>query len=372
MESNTYTGFEIAVVGMACKFPGASNVNQFWENLKQGVDSVTKFSDEELLEYGIPESEIANPFYVKSKGMIDDAAFFDAAFFGFSPNEVDALDPQVRILLQCGYHALEDAGYEFGSKNRVGVFVGAIPSVNWQLTSFQKIGNQYSEQFNSLILNDKDFISTRLSYLLNLHGPSSTVYTACSTSLVSVDMACQNLLTGKCDLSLAGGVALSLPYKSGYTYQQGMIMSKDGRTNSFDAQATGTVWGDGAGIVVLKRLDDALRDGDNIHAIIKGTATNNDGNRKVGYTAPSIDGQTDVIKEALNMSEVDAESISYIEGHGSATSLGDKIEITALNEVFRGVGKNYKCPIGSVKSNVGHLNTAAGIAGFISSGLSSR
>lgn len=351
---------------MACRFPGASDVEQFWDNLQNGVESVSRFTEEELREYGNSEDDIANPAYVRAKGLIENADFFDASFFGFSPNEANMLDPQVRLLAQCTYHALEDAGYDFERNlNRVGLFVGALPNVAWQGHCFRNSGTEYSEQFSSLILNDKDFASTRLSYLLNLHGPSSTIYTACSTSLVTVDMACQNLLTGKCDLSVAGGVALSLPYKSGYTYEAGMIMSRDGHTRSFDAGATGTVWSDGVGIVVLKRLDDAINDGDNIYAVIKGSAINNDGNRKVGYTAPSVKGQAEVIREACMMAEVSPESISYIEGHGSATSLGDKIEITALAEVFKEVPAGYKCPIGSVKANVGHLNVAAGIAGFI-------
>lgn len=366
MVRNTYTGFEIAVTGMACRFPGASDINEFWENLKSGLDSVSSFSDQELKEYFNQEEDITNPRYVKSKGLIEEADYFDAAFFGFSPKEANALDPQIRILAQTAYHALEDSGFNFEkSKNNVGVFVGALPNVNWQLHCFKKAGNQYSEQFSSLILNDKDFAATRLSYLLNLHGPSSTIYTACSTSLVTVDMACQSLLTGKSDTALAGGVALSLPYKSGYTHEEGMIMSVDGHTRSFDAKATGTVWSDGVGMVVLKRLDDALRDGDQIHAVIKGTHVNNDGNRKVGYTAPSIQGQVEVIRGALNMADVRPEDIDYVEGHGSATSLGDKIEISALTEVFETVDEGFKCTIGSVKSNIGHLNTASGIAGFI-------
>ncbi|UII23761.1 non-ribosomal peptide synthetase/type I polyketide synthase [Fulvivirga ligni] len=366
MKSNNYTGFEVAVIGMACRFPGASDINQFWNNLQNGVESVSRFSEDELLEYGNLDRDILNPAYVRAKGLIEDANLFDASFFGFNPNEANMLDPQVRLLAQCTYHALEDSGYGFENNlNRVGVFVGALPNVPWQGHCFRNSGTEYSEQFSSLILNDKDFASTRLSYLLNLHGPSSTIYTACSTSLVAVDMACQNLLTGKCDLSVAGGVALSLPYKSGYTYEPGMIMSKDGHTRSFDSEATGTVWSDGVGIVILKRLDDALKDRDNIYAIIKGSAVNNDGNRKVGYTAPSVRGQAEVIREACMMAEVNPESISYIEGHGSATNLGDKIEITALNEAFSEVPTDYKCPIGSVKANIGHLNVAAGIAGFI-------
>ena len=366
MNHNNYTGFEIAVIGMACRFPGASNVHEYWENLKNGVESVSVFSDEELREYANREEDITNPKYIKSKGLIEGAAYFDASFFGFSPNEANALDPQIRILTQTAYHALEDAGYGFGEANKnVGVFVGALPSVNWQLHCFNNAGDQYSEQFSSLILNDKDFAATRLSYLLNLHGPSSTIYTACSTSLVTIDMACQSLLTGKSNIAMAGGVALSLPYKSGYLHEQGMIMSKDGHTRSFDENASGTVWSDGVGIVVLKRLEDAINDGNQIHAVIKGSGVNNDGNRKIGYTAPSIQGQIEVIEDAMNMAEVSPESISYIEGHGSATSLGDKIEISALSEVFKTVKGDYKCPIASVKSNIGHLNTASGIAGFI-------
>lgn len=366
MSEHKYTGLEIAVVGMACKFPGANNVDEFWENLKNGKESVSTFTDEELRECNVPESELANDAYVRAKGIVEEAEYFDAEFFGLSPKEASQLDPQFRVLSQTAYHALEDAGHDFEStKNRVGVFVGGIPSVNWQMHCFDNTGGQFSERLPSLLFNDKDFMGTRLSYLLNLHGPSNTVYTACSTSLVSVDMACQSLLTGQSNLCVAGGVAISLPLKSGYTHQQGMIFSKDGHTSSFDSSATGTLWSDGAGVVVLKRLEDALNDGDNIHAIIKGSAINNDGNRKVGYTAPSVSGQVDVIKDALMVAEVPNESIGYIEGHGSATALGDKIEITALSEVFKGVDTNYNCPIGSVKSNLGHLNVAAGVAGLI-------
>jgi acyl transferase domain-containing protein len=366
MNVNDYNGFEIAVVGMSCRFPGARDINQFWEILKNGTESVTTFSDEELREYGISEKDINNPSYVKTKGFIEDAEYFDSFFFGLSPKEASIIDPQIRLLAECSYNALEDAGYNFGNTaNRVAVYVGAIPNIHWQTNSLLNGGNKYSEQFSTLLLSEKDFASTRLSYLLNLHGPSSTVYTACSTSLVSIDMACQSLLTGKSDVALAGGAALSFPYKSGYTYEQGMLMSKDGHTRSFDAKATGTVWGDGAGIVVLKRLEDALKDGDNIHSIIKGTATNNDGNRKVGFASPSVRGITDVINEACKMAEVSPESISYLEGHGTATGMGDKIEISAFKEVFKVKDKSYKCPIGSVKSNVGHLNVASGMAGFI-------
>ncbi len=366
MDKLEYTGLEIAVVGMACRFPGASNITEFWDNLKNGKESLTTFSDEELREYGITDDEFSNANYVKTKGLIDKAEYFDASFFGISPSEADALDPQFRLLLQCAYNSLEDAGYDFTREdNNTGVFVGAAPNFNWQMQSFKKINNLHSEQFSSLLSNDKDFVSTRLSYLLNLHGHSHSVYTACSTSLVAIDMACQSLLTGKCDVTLAGGVSLSLPYKAGYTYEPGMFMSQDGHTRSFDVSATGTIWSDGVGTVVLKRLDDALRDGDHIHAIIKGSATNNDGNRKVGYTAPSVLGQAEVIKKALRMAEVPKESIAYIEGHGSATGIGDKIEVNALKEVFGDLQQDYTCHIGSVKSNFGHLNVAAGVAGFI-------
>jgi len=366
MNDNNYTGFEIAVVGMSCRLPGASNVDAFWENLKNGVESISRFSDDELKQYGITEEELSNPDYVNAKGIIENADFFDASFFGLTPTEANTLDPQIRILLQCAYHALEDAGYNFGAeKNNVGVFVGAIPNINWQTDSLQKTGSQFSEQFSSLLLNDKDFISSRISYLMNLHGPSSTIYTACSTSLVTIDAALQSLLTGKCDLALAGGISLSLPYKSGYTYNSGMMMSKDGRICSFDSEASGTVWGDGAGVVVLKRLEDALKEGDHIHAVIKGIATNNDGKRKVGYTAYSAKGQVEVIQNAHSIAEVTPQSISYIEGHGSATPLGDKIEISSLMEVFQHAGDDYRCAIGSVKSNLSNLNVASGMASLI-------
>ncbi len=366
MNKQEYTGLEIAVIGMACNFPGASNTSEFWENLKNGKESISRFSDEELRAYGIQEKELTDPNYIKAKGIIDNAEYFDASFFGISPNEANVLDPQFRVLLQCAYNALEDASYDFSNKdNNTGVFVGGSPNFNWQMQCFRKISNLQSDQFSSLISNDKDFISTRLSYLLNLHGHSQTVYTACSTSLVAIDMACQSLLTGKCDVTIAGGVSLTLPYKSGYKSETGLYMSEDGHTRSFDVNATGTIWSDGVGTVVLKRLEDAIADGDNIHAVIKGSATNNDGNRKIGYTAPSIKGQVDVIGKAIKIAEISKESIDYIEGHGSATSLGDKIEISALKEAFKETSKDFSCFIGSVKSNFGHLNVAAGIAGFI-------
>lgn len=366
MIDNNYTGFEIAVVGMSCRFPGASNVDEFWENLKGGVDSISRFSDDELRQYGISEEDLSDPNYVKAKGIIENANFFDASFFGLTPTEANTLDPQIRIFLQCAYHALEDAGYNFGKeKNNVGVFVGATPSIYWQADHLRKTGHQFSERFSSMLLTDKDFINSRVSYLMNLHGPSSSIYTACSTSLVTIDTALQSLLTGKCDLALAGGVSLSLPYKSGYTYNSAMMMSKEGSIFPFDSEASGTVWGDGAGVVILKRLEDALKEGDHIHAVIKGIATNNDGNRKVGFTAYSAKGQVEVIRNAHSMAEVTPESISYIEGHGSATPLGDKIEIGALMEVFQGAGEDYSCTIGSVKANLSNLNVASGMAGLI-------
>ncbi|MET4141219.1 amino acid adenylation domain-containing protein [Pedobacter sp. UYP1] len=366
MKDNNYTGFEIAVVGMSCRFPGASNVDEFWENLKGGVDSISRFSDDELRQYGISEEDLSDPNYVKAKGIIENANFFDASFFGLTPTEANTLDPQIRIFLQCAYHALEDAGYHFGKeKNNVGVFVGATPSIYWQADHLRKTGHQFSERFSSMLLTDKDFINSRVSYLMNLHGPSSSIYTACSTSLVTIDTALQSLLTGKCDIALAGGVSLSLPYKSGYTYNSAMMMSKEGSIFPFDSEATGTVWGDGAGVVILKRLEDALKEGDNIHAVIKGIATNNDGNRKVGFTAYSAKGQVEVIRNAHSMAEVTPGSISYIEGHGSATPLGDKIEIGALMEVFQGAGEDYSCALGSVKANLSNLNVASGMAGLI-------
>ncbi len=367
-----YDGFEIAIIGMAGKFPGAKNVKEFWENLVQGKETISFFDDEELSESGIDEELLNNPDYVKAKGVVEDADKFDASFFGFYPREAEILDPQHRLFLETSWNALEDAGYVPDKyKGLIGMFGGV--GMNTYLLSFIQANEGFvssSEGYQLSIANDKDFLTTRISYKLNLRGPSMDVQTACSTSLVATHIACMNLLNYQCDMALAGGVTISFPEKSGYLYQEGMILSPDGHCKPFDEKANGTVASNGVGVVVLKRLADAIEDGDHIYAIIKGSAYNNDGGLRVGYTAPGVNGQIEVINSALAVANVHPETISYIETHGTGTELGDPIEIEALTQAYREyTGKKSYCAIGSVKSNIGHLDTAAGVTGLIKTAL---
>ncbi|BAZ70674.1 beta-ketoacyl synthase (plasmid) [Fischerella sp. NIES-4106] len=360
-------GSEIAIIGLAGRFPGAKNINEFWHNLQNGIESISFFSDEELLASGIDAEFISQPNYVKANAVIEDAEFFDSAFFGFNPRDAEMTDPQHRIFLECAWEALENAGYNSETYNgSIGVFAGSSLSgylLNIYLN--QNIRNSTDER-QITIAGDKDYLATRTSYKLNLTGPSYTVQTACSTSLVAVHLACQSLLNGECDMALVGGVSISAFRKSGYIYNEGGINSPDGHCRAFDAKAQGTVTGEGVGIVVLKRLEDTLHDRDVIHAVIKGSAINNDGSNKVSYTAPRIESQAKVIKTAQVVAEVNAETITYIEAHGTGTSLGDPIEIAALTQAFqRSTKKKNFCAIGSLKTNIGHLDAAAGVAGLI-------
>jgi acyl transferase domain-containing protein/acyl carrier protein len=360
-------GSEIAIIGLAGRFPEAKNIEEFWNNLQSGVNSISFFTDEELLSSGIDTDVFNNPEYVRAKAVLEDAELFDASFFGFNPREAEITDPQHRIFLECAWEALEKAGYNSEIyKGSIGVFAGSNLSgylLNVYLN--QNIRNSLDEH-QLTIAGDKDYLATRTSYKLNLTGPSYTVQTACSTSLVAVHLACQSLLNGECDVALAGGVAISASRKAGYIYQEGGIGSPDGFCRAFDARAQGTVSGEGVGIVVLKRLEDALTDGDFVHAIIKGSAINNDGSNKVSYTAPRIDGQAKVIKTAQVVAEVEPETITYIETHGTGTTLGDPIEIAALTQAFQSsTQKKGFCAIGSLKTNIGHLDAAAGVAGLI-------
>ncbi|MEH2215450.1 type I polyketide synthase [Nostoc sp.] len=362
-----HNGSEIAIIGMAGQFPGAKNVDQFWQNIQNGVESISFFTDEELLAYGLDAATLNNPKFVKSRAVLEDVELFDAAFFGFNPREAEITDPQHRLFLECAYIALEDAGYDSEKyPGSIGVYAGASLSrylLNIYLNE-DIIGSIDNHQL--AIANDKDYLTTRVSYKLNLQGPSFTVQTACSTSLVAVHLATQSLLNGECDLALAGGVSISSSRKTGYLYKEGGIGSPDGHCRTFDAQAQGTVGGEGVGIVVLKRLEDALADGDTIHAVIKGSAINNDGSFKVSYTAPRIDGQAKVIRTAQVVADVEPETITYIEAHGTGTTLGDPIEIAALTQAFRvSTEKKGFCAIGSVKTNIGHLDAAAGVTGLI-------
>ncbi|MFC1827860.1 type I polyketide synthase, partial [Thermodesulfobacteriota bacterium] len=359
---------EISIIGMSGRFPGALNINQFWRNLADGVESIFRFSDEELLSRGVSKEKINHPEYVKAGTILQDAEMFDAAFFGFNQQEAETMDPQQRVFLEIAWEALESAGYNSDSYDgAIGVFAGT--SGNDYRKNF--VANQLSitsglDSFELMVGNDPDFFTTRVSYKLNLKGPSLTIQTACSSSLVAVHQACQSLLTYQCDMALAGGVCIRFPQGHGYMYQDGMIWSPDGHCRSFDAQAQGTLFGHGVGIVVLKRLSEALQDGDMILAVIKGSAINNDGSMKVGFTAPSVEGQAEVISTALALGNVTADTVSYIEAHGTGTPLGDPIEIEALTQSFREhTNRTGYCAIGSVKSNIGHLDTAAGVAGLI-------
>jgi amino acid adenylation domain-containing protein len=362
--SNT-TGLEIAVIGMAGRFPGAKNIHEFWDNLKNGVESISFFSDEELEEAGVGPTLINHPTYVKARGVVDNAECFDASFFGYTPAEAKIMDPQVRIFHECAWEALEEAGYDPETyKGKIGIYAGASMNLFWQTLCVLSGATRALDAFSAYQLIDKDYLTTRISFKFNLRGPSFAVQTACSTSLVVIHLACQGLLSGECSMALAGGVTAPIPQKNGYIYQEGMVLSPNGHCRAFDAGANGFIDGNGVGVVVLKLLEDATTDGDYIHAVIKGSSINNDGSLKSGFTAPSIKAQAGVIKGALSMAEVESESISYVETHGTGTSLGDPIEIEALKRAFDTEKKGF-CRIGSLKTNVGHLDAAAGVAGFI-------
>lgn len=369
-ENNHLTGLEIAVIGMSGRFPGARNLDEFWENIKAGAETVSHFSDRELLEYGVEPELLNDPNYVKAKGVLEDLELFDAQFFGFTPNEAQVMDPQIRIMLENAWHLLEDAGYDPDTySGSIGLYVGASIDVNWttQFLLTQSLDNL--SLIENTLTGYKDLLSTMVSYRLNLKGPSYSLYTACSTSLAAIHLACRALLTGECRMAAAGGITVTLPKKFGYLCQEGMAYSVDGHCRTFDARANGTLFGDGVGLVMLKRLEDAAADGDRIYAIIKASAANNDGRRKVGFTAPSVEGQVEVIQAALYMAEIKPESIRFVECHGTGTLMGDPIEIEGLTKAFNTDKKQF-CAVASIKSNVGHLHAAAGVAGFIKAVLS--
>ena len=358
---------DIAVVGLAGRLPGAKDLNEFWRNLCDGVEAIRFFSDEELLQFGANPEFLKQPNCVKAKAIIENVDMFDAAFFGFTPREAQITDPQHRIFLECSWEALENAGYDAEAfPGKIGVYAGSGFSNYWSVILSNPEIARGLGSYRTIIGNDKDYLATLVSYKLNLRGPSVVVQTACSTSLVAVHVACQALLNGECDMALAGGISIRLPEKSAYSYQEGSILSPDGHCRAFDADSQGTVSGNGAALVVLKRFAEALRDGDHIRAIIKGSAINNDGAAKVGFTAPSIGGQVQVIKEALEVSGVDPETITYVEAHGTGTVLGDPVEVAALTKALGAkTSKRGFCAIGSVKTNLGHLDAAAGATGLL-------
>lgn len=360
------TGLEIAVIGMAGRFPGAKTVEEFWSNLKNGVESISFSTEEDWENTGMNRELLENPNFVKAKGgVLENKELFDASFFGYTPKEAEIMDPQIRIFHECSWEALENAGYNHDTYDgAIGIYAGARLNLDWHARSVLSGKLEALGHFEAGQLTDKDFLSARVAYKMNLKGPAVAVQTACSTSLVAIHLACRALLMGECDMALAGGVNISPVERNGYIYQEGMVTSPDGHCRAFDAEAKGTIGGEGAGVVVLKKLKSAASDRDNIRAVVLGSAVNNDGNRKVGFTAPSINAQTSLVKTVHHITRIEPESITYIESHGTGTPLGDPIEVESWKQAFD-TDKRGFCRIGSVKTNIGHLDCAAGVAGFI-------
>ncbi len=361
---------KVAIIGMACRLPGATNINQYWKNLLDGLETLNTFTDKELIASDVDPAVFNQPNYIRNRG-INGAEYFDAEFFGVTPREAELIDPQQRIFLECAWHAMEDAGCDpYNTKERIGVFGGT----GTPLHLVDVMGNSWVKKNASgasiITSNDKDYVTTRVSYKLNLTGPSVNVQCACSTSMVAVVMGINSLMNYQSDMILAGGATIELPERHGYLYQAGGMESADGHCRTFDKDANGTVFSRGCGIVVLKRLEDAIRDHNNIYAVILGGAINNDGNKKAGFTAPSVEGQVEVITEALALSEVSADTISYVEAHGTATPIGDPIEVASLSESFRQYSDRKQfCALGSVKTNIGHTDIASGAASLIKTAL---
>ncbi|HEY0777634.1 MAG TPA: amino acid adenylation domain-containing protein [Gemmatirosa sp.] len=361
----------VAIVGMAARFPGADGLEAFWRNLRDGVESIARFSDEEL-DAAVDPRLRADPQYVRARGVLRDVDRFDAGFFGLSPREAQLMDPQQRVFLELAWHALEHAGYvPERHDGPIGVFAGVYNNsyASTVLSRRQDLVEQFGA-FNAMLLNEKDYVATRAAHRLGLTGPALSIHTACSTSLVTICQAVMSLRAGQCDLALAGGVSLTVPTQSGYLYQEGGMLSPDGRTRPFDAAASGTVFSDGAAVLALKRLSDAVRDGDTIHAVVRGVGLNNDGAAKASFTAPSVEGQAAAIAMAHADAGVAPRDVSYVEGHGTATPLGDPVEFAALMQVFGDRSAEIEpCALGSVKGNVGHTVIAAGAAGVIKTAL---
>ncbi len=365
----------IAIIGMAGRFPGAPSVESLWDNLLEGREGITYFSDEELLGAGVDPSLVDNPRYVKAGAILEEIDRFDAELFGESPREAELLDPQHRLFLECAWEALENAGHDPKRyRGKTGVFGGSnLSTYLIQMAASPELFGSL-QQMQAGLANSNDSLTTRVSYKLNLRGPSIAVQTFCSTSAVATHLACESLGRGECDMALAGGVRVAVPHRVGYLSEPGGIESPDGYTRTFDANGKGAVLGNGVAILVLKRLADAVEQGDHIYAVIKGSAINNDGSRKVGYTAPSVTAVAEVVSQAIAKAGVSADTISYVEAHGSATELGDPIEVAALTRAFRAHGtaedeKNQYCAIGSIKSSVGHLDRAAGVTALVKTAL---
>jgi len=361
----------IAVIGMAVKVPGADSLDEYWRNLAGGVESIRFFTVDEQRAMGVPADRLDDPGFVPAAAMLDDVGYFDAGYFGMTPREAEIRDPQQRLFLELSHTALEDAGYDPGRfDGEIGVYGGTgSDEYQWKNIRRNPAVLASTGAFAVVTANHASYLSTFTSYKLNLRGPSLTVHTACSTSLVAMHLACEALRNRECEMALAGGAAIDVPHGWGYVHSEGGIMSPDGHCRAFDANSGGTLWGSGGGVVVLKRLADAVHDGDTIRAVVLGNAINNDGADKAGFSAPSVAGQTAVIAQALGIAGVDPRDVSYVEAHGTGTALGDPIEVAALSAAF-GAGvesgaDTQWCGLGSVKTNIGHLSSASGIAGLI-------
>ncbi|HKV08917.1 MAG TPA: type I polyketide synthase, partial [Thermoanaerobaculia bacterium] len=364
----------IAIVGMAGRFPRAKDLSELWRNLRDGVDCVSYFEDGEL-DPAPPPELLSDPSYVKARGVLEDADLFDARFFDVPPRQAELMDPQNRLFLETAWHALEDAGYDPGRVNgTVGLF-GGVTFSSYFLNNLLSNPDLLAAVggYQVALGTDRDYLTTLVSYKLDLKGPSINVQTACSTSLVAVVLACQSLLAYGCDMALAGGVSVKVPQKSGYLYKPGGLDSAQGRCRAFDASADGSVYGGGVGVVVLKRLEDAVEDGDAIYGVILGSAVNNDGAARVGFTAPGVEGQAEAIVQAQALAGVDPRTIGYVECHGTGTALGDPIEVAALSKAFRAGAEGELprgfCALGSIKTNIGHCSAAAGVAGLMKATL---
>ncbi|MGW1604012.1 beta-ketoacyl synthase N-terminal-like domain-containing protein, partial [Streptomyces eurythermus] len=362
----------IAVIGMSCRVPGARNIEEFWRNLRDGVESVTFSTPEEQAAAGVPQETLDDPRFVRATALLDDLDRFDAAFFGIGTREAELRDPQQRVFLELAHTALEDSGYDHTRyEGEIGVY-GSIGADDYQWRNVRRNPRVHAAagELAVTIASHPQYLSTFTSYKLGLRGPSLTVSTACSSSLVAVHLAVEALRNGECDMALAGGVSFELPVGHGYLHDEGGVLSEDGHTRTFDAQASGTIWSSGGGVVVLKRLEDALADGDHVRSVILGNAINNDGSDKVGFTAPGEDGQAAVISQAQGVAGVSSRTVTYVEAHGTATPLGDPVEVAALSRVFgQNTDERGWCGIGSLKTNIGHLGPASGVAALIKTTL---
>ena len=365
----------IAVIGMAGRFPGADSVTTFWDNLRRGEESIATLSEEALTAAGVSAKTLADPAYVRRAPLVDGIEEFDAEYFGMTPYTARMMDPQQRLFLQTAWHAFEDSGYDPATfDGAIGVFAASTAS-GYLMDNLMSHRNPKAlvgegitvEMFNLVLLNDKDYLATRVSHQFNLRGPSLSVQTACSSSLVAVHLACQSLLSGECDMVLAGAASIRVPHHVGYTYEPGAMVSASGHCRPFDVRSDGTIFGSGVAAVILKPLQAALDDGDRIHAVIRGSAINNDGSVKMTYAAPALAGQAEVIAEAHAVAGVDSSTIGFVETHGTGTPLGDPIEIEALRQAFEvsSLDRSGPCVLGSVKSNIGHLDAASGVTGLI-------